>query len=116
MRAGALTPVSVPAVQDEAIRDRSRARDETLHDLKTATFRLTALLLRHDSRDTGRATWSPVHLHWLSAGVCPTPAQHLVFQESVRAFTEPTDRLQRLAQALHEQSPAWRRCPVVAAL
>jgi transposase len=50
MRAGDLTSVYVPAVHDEAMRDLSRAREETLHDLKTAKFRLKALLLRHDSR------------------------------------------------------------------
>jgi transposase len=80
MRSGDLTPVYVPAVHDDALRDLSRAREEALHDLKTATFRLTAFLLRHDIRYTGRATWGPAPLRWLSAVVCPTPAQHLVFQ------------------------------------
>jgi transposase len=75
MRSGDLTPVSVPAVQDEAIRDLSRARADALHDLKTAKFRLKAFLLRHDIRSTGRATWGPAHLRWLSEVVRPTPAQ-----------------------------------------
>ena len=116
MRSGDLTPVYVPAVQDEAIRDLSRAREDTLHDLKTAKFRLKAFLLRHDIRYTGRATWGPAHLRWLSEVVCPTPAQQIVFQEYVRAVTEQTDRLQRLEQELHEQVTAWRLCPVVDAL
>jgi len=47
MRSGDLTPVYGPAVQDEAIRDLSRAREEALHDLKTAKLRLKALLQRH---------------------------------------------------------------------
>jgi transposase len=115
-RSGDLTPVYVPAVADEAIRDLSRAREDTLHDLKTATFRLKALLLRHDLRYTGRATWGPAHLRGLSEVVCPTPAQHIVFQEDVRAVTEHTERLQRLDQELQEQVTAWRLCPVVDAL
>jgi transposase len=45
MRSGDLTPVYVPKVEDEAIRDLSRAREDTLHDLKTAKFRLKAFLL-----------------------------------------------------------------------
>jgi transposase len=49
-RSGALTPVSVPQVEDEAIRDRSRAREEAIRDLKAAKFRLKAFLLRHDIR------------------------------------------------------------------
>jgi transposase len=56
MRSGDLTPVDVPTVEDDAIRDLIRAREETLHDWNTATFRLTACLLRHDLRSTGRAT------------------------------------------------------------
>src|SRR5215475_3023279 len=42
MRSGDLTPVYVPAVEDEAIRDLCRAREEAIHDLKAAKFRLKA--------------------------------------------------------------------------
>jgi transposase len=122
MRSGDLTPVYVPRVEDEAIRDLSRAREDAMSDLKAAKFRLKAFLLRHDIRYTGRATWSPAHLRWLSEVVCQTPAQQIVFQEYVRAVTEHTERLQRLEQELHEQvsslasqpggrgppGPAWR--------
>jgi transposase len=95
-RSGDLTSVYVSAVQDEAMRDLSRAREDALHDLKTATFRLKAFLLRQDIRDPGRATWGPAHLRWLREVVCPTPAQPIVFQEDVRAVTEHIDRRQRL--------------------
>src|SRR6266540_3342582 len=116
MRSGDLTPVYVPAVEDEAIRDLSRAREDAIRDRKTAKLRLTAFLLRHDIRYTGRATWSPAHLRWLSEVVCPTPAQPIVFQEYGRAVTEHTERLQRLEQALHAQVKVWRLHPVVTAL
>src|SRR5262245_30536268 len=115
-RSGALTLVSVPKVEDEAIRDRSRARDDTLSDRKDAQFRLKAFLLRHDIRSTGRANWSPAHLRWLSEVVCPTPAQHIVFHEYVRAVTEHTERLRRLEHELHEHVQSWRFHAVVAAL
>jgi transposase len=116
MRSGDLTPVYVPQVEDEAIRDLTRAREDTIRDLKAAKFRLKAFLLRHDIRYTGRATWSPAHLRWLSEVVCPTPAQQIVFQEYVRAVNEHAERLQRLEQELHEQVTAWRLYPVVEAL
>ena len=80
MRSGDLTLVSVPAVDDAAIRDLSRAREDTLRDLQAATLRLKAFVLRHAIRSTGRANWSPAPLRWLSAVVCPTPAPHMVFQ------------------------------------
>jgi transposase len=115
-RSGDLTVVYVPTVEDEAIRDLSRARADTLSDLKDAKFRLKAFLLRHDIRYTGRATWSPAHLRWLSEVVCPTPAQQIVVQEYVRAVHEHTERLQRLEQELQDHVKAWRLHPVVEAL
>jgi transposase len=116
MRSGDLTPVYVPTVDDEAIRDLCRAREDAIHDLKAAKFRLKAFLLRQDIRYTGRATWSPAHLRWLSEVVCPPPAQQIVFQEYVRAVTEHTERLARLEQALKDQVQTWRLAPVVDAL
>src|SRR5919109_2672385 len=56
MRSGDLTPVSVPTVDDEAIRDLTRAREDAITDLNAAPFRLKGFLLRHDLRYTGRAT------------------------------------------------------------
>ena len=116
MRSGDLPPVYVPKVEDEAMRDLSRAREEVIRDLQTATCRLKAFLLRQDLRYTGRATWGPAHLRWLSEVVCPTPAQQIVFQEYVRAVNEHTERLQRLEQALTDQVQTWRLAPVVEAL
>jgi transposase len=116
MRSGDLTPVYVPALDDEAIRDLSRAREETLRELKAAKWRRKAFLLRHDIRSTGRANWSPAHRRWLSEVVCPTPAQQIVFQEDVQTVTEQTERLGRLALELHEQVQTWRFAPVVEAL
>jgi transposase len=116
MRAGDLTPVYVPNVDDEAIRDLCRARGDAIHDLKAAKFRLKAFLLRQDIRDTGRAPWGPAHLRWLSEVVCPPPAQQIVFQEYVRAVTEQTERLERLEQELKDQVQTWGLAPVVEAL
>ena len=62
MRSGDLTPVYVPAVEDEAIRDLCRAREDAIRALKTAKLRRKAFLLRHALRYTGRAPWSPAHL------------------------------------------------------
>jgi transposase len=115
-RSGDRTPVYVPKVEEEAIRDLTRAREDTLGDLKAARFRRKAFFLRHDIRYTGRADWSPAPLRWLSEVVCPTPVQHIVFQEYVRAVSEHTERLQRLEQALQEQVTSWRLHSVVEAL
>jgi transposase len=42
MRSGDLTPIDVPSVADEALRDLSRAREDALRDFKAAKFHLKA--------------------------------------------------------------------------
>ena len=106
----------MPKVEDEAIRDLTRARADTISALKDATFRLQAFLLRHDIRYVGRAHWGPAHLRWLSQVGCPTPAQQVVCQEEVRAVNEHSARLPRLEQERQEHVQAWRVSPVVEAL
>jgi transposase len=116
LRSGDLTPGYVLAVEDEAIRDLVRARADALKDGKAAKARLKAFLLRQDIRYEGRATWGPAHLRGLAGVVCPTPAQQSVFQEYVRAVSEPTARLQRLEAELQTQVQTWRWGPVVEAI
>jgi transposase len=115
-RAGELTPVDVPTVEDEASRDLTRAREDAIRDLKAAKSRVKACLLRQDIRYGGRATWGPAHLRRLAEAVCATPAQQLVFQEYVRAVSEHQARLHRLEAARREQARAWRLYPGVQAI
>jgi transposase len=111
-RSGELTTVSVPQVEEEAIRALTRAREAAIRDCKDATCRLTACLLRQAIRYSGRAHWGPTPLRGRSEVVCPTLAQQIVLQEDVRAVTAHTERLQRLDQALHAHVKPWRVQPV----
>ena len=96
LRSGDLTAVYVPSVEDEALRDLCRARDAARVTSKDAKLRLKAFLLRLGRHYVGRATWNDAHRRYLAKVVCPTPAQQIVFQESVRAVDEQVDRVQRL--------------------
>ena len=116
LRAGELTAVYVPRLEDEAIRDLARARVDALHDLNSARFRLKGFLLRHDVRYTGRANWGPAHLRWLATFSFPIPAQQIVFQEYVRTVSERQERLDRIDTELQEQVPGWRLSTVVEAV
>jgi hypothetical protein len=80
-RAGARTAGDVPTGEDDALRDLTRAREEAISDGTDATFRRKAVWRRHALRATGRANGHPAHLRWLSAVLCPTPAQPLVLHE-----------------------------------
>src|SRR3989440_11211397 len=111
LRSGDLSSIYVPTVDDEAIRDLSRAREDAVRDLKRSKVRLKAFLLRQDIRYEGRANWNAAHLRWLARVVCPTPAQQIVFQEYVHTVTEQSERLRRLESELHTAVKTWRFVP-----
>jgi transposase len=116
LRSGDLESVYVPSVEDEALRDVCRAREAAVVTLKATKYRLKSFLLRLDLHYTGRADWNDAHLRYLSRVVCPTPAQQVVFQESLHAVDEQVQRLARLEAELANLVPAWRLAPVVRAL
>jgi len=116
-RAGELTPVYVPVREDEAIRDISRAREDTMLVQKSARQRLKSFLLRHEIRYQGKTSWTEAHLRWLADEVrCPSPVQQIVFQEYVNAVTESQYRLRRLDEQIETFVKQWRLYPAVEAL
>jgi transposase len=62
----ALCPVRVPTVEEEAIRDLVRAREDVRGDLMRSRQRLSKLLLRHGIvyEDTS-STWTTKHRAWI---------------------------------------------------
>ncbi len=66
LRAGDLSAVHVPTVEDEAFRDLARAWSSARDDLKQARQRLKSFLLSHGVQYSGRANWGPAHRRWLS--------------------------------------------------
>jgi transposase len=116
LRSGDLTPVYVPSVEDEAIRDLCRGRDAARTTLKAAKLRLKSFLLRLGLNYTGRANWTDAHRRYLAKVVCPTPAQQIAFQEFVRAVDEQVERLERLEHQISEFAALWRLNPVVESL
>ena len=64
----ALHPVRVSTVEEEALRDLVRAREDLRGDLMRARQRLSKLLLRHDILyDDTHSTWTQAHRAWLRA-------------------------------------------------
>lgn len=117
LRSGDLRGIYVPDIEDESLRDLSRAREDAMHDLSQARRRLKSFLLRHDIRYEGRANWSAAHVRHLQDKVAlPTPIQQRVFQDYMDTVRRHHERLQRLEADLLEAAPAWRWYPVVQAL
>jgi transposase len=115
-RAGELSPIRVPDQEDEAIRDLIRARTTAVHDQRRARNRLKGFLLRLGFRYTGKTSWNDGHKRYLSGLLMPQPAQQIVFQESIHAIDDASQRVARLTQAVEDALPGWKWEPVVRAL
>lgn len=115
-RAGELTPIYVPDVADEAMRDLVRAREDTVAMQRQARQRLSALLLRNDIRYAGKTAWTAAHRRWIADLKLSRSAQRLAFEEYVQAVEEASARVQRLSQCIEQEVTHWRWRPVVSAL
>lgn len=100
LRAGVLSPVRIPSVDEEAFRGVVRAWQQSKTDVTHARQRLKQCLLRNDIRYAGRATWGPAHRRWLSELVLPSAALQIVFQEHLMAIDERERRRHRLEAEL----------------
>ena len=114
-RAGELTYVFVPRVDDEAMRDLTRSREDAKKAQAVARQQLGGMLLRLGFRYPGE-NWSKAHFGWLADQKMPTPVQQVVFQECINAIDETTARVERLTRQVEALASCWRMAPVVTAL
>src|SRR5215213_2460600 len=103
-----LHAVRVPSVEEEALRDLVRAREDVRGDLMRARHRLSKLLLRHDVRFDGTAgAWSTRHRDWLGRVELGGPAQLtlLDYLGAIDALLVRRDTLERHIERLVPDSP-----------
>jgi transposase len=103
--AGELRAVAVPGVEEEALRDLVRAREDLRGDLMRARHRLAKLLLRHEVRFDGpQANWTQAHLGWLAGVQLAQPASQRALEDyrgAVGALMVRREQLEaEIAQAL----------------
>jgi transposase len=115
-RAGQLRKVWVPDVQDEAIRDLARGREDAVNSRTKVRQQLKAFLLRHGVRYGGKTSWTKVYWRWLASLSFEAQASQTAFTEYWLAVQAAEERVQRLTQALQSSIGDWRFEPVVAAL
>ncbi|KAI3595910.1 Transposase IS116/IS110/IS902 (plasmid) [Cupriavidus necator H850] len=116
LRAGDLSRVYVPTVEDEAFRDLSRTWVSAKDDLKRARQRLKAFLLSHGVRYAGRADWGSAHRRWLSTYAFDSAWQQLAFEEHRRTIEDRLAQCARLEAALREAVVNWHFYPAVLGL
>ncbi len=103
-RADELTAVYVPAIEDEALRDLVRAREDCVNALKRAKQQLGAFLLRHHVRYSGKSKWSKAHFNWLTVISMPHPAQQITLQEYIDMILDSKQRVERISEQIRQLS------------
>jgi transposase len=115
-RAGELHPVWVPEEETEAMRDLTRAREDSKYVQTKARQRLLSFLLRHGRRYPGRSHWTKTHLKWLAEQRFSQPSQQICLDEYVEAIRQASARVQRLEAQVRELVSVWSLGPVVSAM
>ncbi len=104
--AGELRAVAVPSVEEEALRDLVRAREDLRGDLMRARHRMAKLLLRHDVRFDGRErNWTQAHLRWLSRQSFGQPGSQRAFEDYLGAVKALAVRREQLERDIAELLP-----------
>ena len=107
-RAGELTVVRVPSLEEEAARDLVRVREDALEDQQRARHRLSKFLLRQGRVYQTGKMWTQRHRRWLQSQRFDPAALEQTYRAYVRMVEETEERLKTLdAQvlALAEQAP-----------
>jgi transposase len=115
-RAGELTAVWVPELEQEAIRDLTRAREDIKGMERHARQRLGGFLLRHDKQYSGKSKWTPGYFRWLEAVRFESPIQQIVFQEYVDMVKHLQERVASVEEEMRKAVTDWSLGRVVEAL
>jgi transposase len=117
LRAGDLTAVWVPDVEQEAMRDLTRARDDMKGQERKARQQLNAFVLRHGHHwPRGKTRWTAAYFNWLESIRFEQPWLQIVLQEYIDAVKAATQRVTDLTDELLRALPRWSLAPVVDAL
>jgi transposase len=116
-RSGELTPVWVPDVAHEALRDLTRARGDARADEHRARQRLGKFLLRLDLRPPeGVRPGTARYRQWLDGLRLGEPAQRTVLREYRAAVEEAGARLARLEDEVAEVAQTGPHATLLGAL
>lgn len=119
LRAGVLTAVSPPTLEQEAVRDLCRCREDVRADLARCRHRLVKMLVRRGLIFNSKSRlWSAAHRSWLQALVFENEVDRVVVAEYRLAVEQAERRLaamdKQIEQAaqlpLYREHVAWLRC------
>jgi len=116
LAAGAVTPVRVPSVAQEGLRDLVRAREAAQVDLGRVKHRVSKLLLRYGLAWDGETTWNLTHLGWIAGQHFDQISTQLALDDGLAAVHQLMARLKHLDEHLEVLLPDSGYLPVVQAL
>lgn len=114
-RAGELTPIYVPARDDEALRELVRAREAAKEDAHRARQRVLKFLLRHQIHrpEHIKRTWTKKYRVWLSQVTFPQTSMQTAFTEYLHTLREVEERIGRLDQALIDEAATHPKAEMI---
>ena len=108
--------VFVPTVEDEAVKDFIRMRDDQKQALKSIKQQILAFVLRHGFRfDEGKNYWTQKHLKWLKSLELGGVLQESL-DEYLVTFEYLSDKIERLDKRIEELGSGERYAEKVAKL
>lgn len=116
LRVGELTPIWVPDVTHEAMRDLVRARETAAEDRRHKHQLVCAFLLRHGRVYQRSKPWTTRYRRRLQTLTFDHPAQQIALQEMLQAERNSLERLERLTGHIEALSPDWALAPAVSTL
>lgn len=100
LRLGDITVVQVPTVEEEAVRDLVRCREDNRQDLMASRHRLSKLMLRHGFVYANGDAWTQKHDYWLRSHRHGELAFTTAFDASYEAVVQTVARRDRLDTAI----------------
>ena len=115
-RAGELTAVHIPDVEDEVIRDVCRGRTDAVQEVKRCKQQLLGFLLRNGYRYTGKAHWTEAHMRYLRELVLAHRTQKMILEEYLQRIDVSQMQVVRIDDQMELLLKTWSRRPYVEAL
>lgn len=104
LRMNALTPIVLPEVEHEALRDLIRCREDAKHAQRAARQQLAMFLLRHGRTYAGKTTWNQMHVDWIRSQRFESEAQQLVLQDCLHEALRVHERVDSLERSVDEHA------------
>ena len=112
-----ISPVYIPKLEDEALRELSRHRSGVKKQVRVVKNQILGMLRRHGHRyEQGKSRWTKFFYRWLATRKLDHADLQLVLVEQIEELERLNAKVAELDQRLSEKRKTWRKNPTVQAL